>query len=79
MFITKFCLLENRILITKDNDFLASFLVNEEPKKLIIVRTGNIGNQELLTLFKNNIVKIKELLALGNLIEMTRKDIVLHK
>lgn len=69
---------EKRILITKDNDFLESFLLKAEPEKLIIVRTGNIRNAELLTIFRTNMNKIIELLGQGNLVEITIEDIVLH-
>ena len=31
---------ESRIVITKDADFLESYLVKNEPKKLILVKTG---------------------------------------
>ncbi|MEC4884839.1 MAG: DUF5615 family PIN-like protein, partial [Scytonema sp. PMC 1070.18] len=34
---------ENRIVITKDKDFLDSFLVNKQPFKLLLVTTGNIS------------------------------------
>jgi len=35
---------ENRVVVTKDNDFLDSFLLIGKPKKLIFVKTGNIKN-----------------------------------
>lgn len=35
---------QQRVVITKDSDFLNSFLLKKEPSKLIIVRTGNITN-----------------------------------
>lgn len=36
---------EDRIVITKDNDFLDSYLLIGKPQKLIFIRTGNIKNQ----------------------------------
>ena len=41
-------LLEQRILITKDADFVNSFLLRGEPFQLLLVATGNIRNAELL-------------------------------
>jgi len=46
------------IVITKDSDFVDSFLLRREPWKLLLVSTGNIRNAELETLFLANISKI---------------------
>ncbi|AHM61236.1 hypothetical protein D770_14910 [Flammeovirgaceae bacterium 311] len=43
--IAKFANDDARVVISKDSDFLESFLVKSEPHKLIIVRTGNIPNK----------------------------------
>ncbi|MHB8339016.1 MAG: DUF5615 family PIN-like protein [Ignavibacteriaceae bacterium] len=39
---------EKRIVVSKDNDFLDSFLIKSEPSKLIMVKTGNIPNKKLI-------------------------------
>ena len=44
----------NYILITKDQDFRNSFLLNSKPKKLIKIDLGNISNEKLLTIIKNS-------------------------
>ena len=41
---------ENRIVITKDSDFLDSFFVKAIPPKLLLVSTGNIKNKALISL-----------------------------
>lgn len=46
---------ENRIVITKDADFLDSYLLFEKPAKLLLVKTGNIPNSDLLKLFHDNL------------------------
>ncbi|MEL6534596.1 MAG: DUF5615 family PIN-like protein [Bacteroidota bacterium] len=38
----------NCILISKDQDFKQSYLVNQTPKRLLKVNTGNLPNQALL-------------------------------
>ena len=38
---------EERIVVTKDDDFVQSFLLRNQPKRLMLVATGNIGNAEL--------------------------------
>jgi len=53
--VTRIALSESRIVITKDNDFLSSYIVKKQPEKLIIVSTGNITNAELLQLFDLNL------------------------
>jgi len=46
---------EQCVIVTKDSDFVESFLLKREPWKLLLVSTGNIGNDELLRLFQSNI------------------------
>jgi len=70
---------EKRIVITKDKDFLESFLVNATPEKLIVVRTGNIPNSILLKLFENNLELMQLMLSRSNLIEITRNEIAEHE
>ena len=76
--ITQIALSQDRIVITKDTDFLESFLLKSIPNKLIIVRTGNIPNTVLLHLFDSNIELIKTMIARSNLIEITRTEIAEH-
>ena len=70
---------EDRIVITKDVDFLESFIVKAEPKKLIIVKTGNISNFELLTVFKDNLPMLLKMISRSNLLEISRTEIVEHE
>ena len=68
-----------KIVVTKDNDFLESFLLNSQPEKLIVVRTGNIPNPILLKIFDNNLELIKSMISRSNLIEITRNEIAEHE
>ena len=77
--ITEIAFNEKRIVITKDNDFLESFLLNSKPEKLIVVRTGNIPNPILLKIFDNNLELIKSMISRSNLIEITRNEIAEHE
>ena len=76
--ITEIALSQKRIVITKDLDFLESFLLNSEPDKLIVVRTGNIPNAVLLKIFDVNLELIKLMISRSNLIEITRTEIAEH-
>ena len=59
--------IENRIIITKDLDFIKSYLLKGDPKKLILVKTGNIVNKHLVKIFKDNLAIILELIERSNL------------
>jgi len=69
---------ENRIVITKDTDFYKSFFVIGKPRKLLLVSTGNIKNSELKSLFESNWNKIVKLFERQQIIELTRKNIIVH-
>jgi len=70
---------ENRIVITKDSDFLDSFYVNSIPPKLLLVSTGNIKNKALLSLFDSNIEKIVELFDTYSFVELDNIEILGHE
>lgn len=69
---------EGRIIITKDSDFLESYLLYGVPDKLIVIKTGNISNRELLKLFQENLQVICKLIKRSNYIEITRFEIAEH-
>jgi predicted nuclease of predicted toxin-antitoxin system len=50
---------EQRIVVTKDTDFVTSFVLHGRPHKLLLVSTGNIGNDELVDLFTKHIEMIE--------------------
>lgn len=41
---------ENRIIVTKDDDFIDYFLIKGAPPKVLLIETGNISNKDLLVL-----------------------------
>jgi predicted nuclease of predicted toxin-antitoxin system len=49
--INQISLLEQRIVVTKDSDFLNSFLLQQRPYKLLLITTGNISNRDLEALY----------------------------
>jgi predicted nuclease of predicted toxin-antitoxin system len=58
--INKLSVSEERILITKDSDFLESLVVKNEPYKLILVKLGNTSKKELLEFFSRKFTEIIE-------------------
>ncbi|MBC6478446.1 MAG: DUF5615 family PIN-like protein [Hormoscilla sp. GM7CHS1pb] len=69
----------NRIVISKDRDFFDSFMISQEPYKLLFLTTGNINNTELVALFINNMPQLAELFQQYSLIEMNRSTIIVHQ
>ena len=63
---------EDRVLITKDADFVDSFLVRGLPPRLLFVTTGNVTNENLLLLFRSNLPAIVQTLASHTFVEIDR-------
>ncbi|MDZ4844693.1 MAG: DUF5615 family PIN-like protein [Chitinophagales bacterium] len=70
---------EQRIVISKDEDFLNTHLLKKSPPRLLIERTGNIENNQLLSLFERNWVKLIDFLQKNALIEITVAEIIVHE
>ncbi|MDX1939076.1 MAG: DUF5615 family PIN-like protein [Saprospiraceae bacterium] len=69
---------ENRIVITKDNDFWESYVLKNEPKNLFLITTGNIKNKSLLELFDKNWAEIEHKLSLHSFLEMDNTQLIAH-
>lgn len=52
--INEISILEDRILITKDSDFYYSYVAVRKPKKLVLVKLGNMRLKELKAYFERN-------------------------
>ncbi len=74
--IIQIALSENRCVISKDSDFLDSFLLKSEPRKLVMVNTGNIPNKDLIVIFSKNLNQIITMLSRSNLVEINRNEII---
>jgi predicted nuclease of predicted toxin-antitoxin system len=70
---------QERIVITKDRDFLDSFILQQQPYKLLLVTTGNIPNTQLLELFTQNLSQLCDLFTQHSLIELNRDDLLVHQ
>ena len=69
---------EQYVVVTKDSDFVESFLLRREPWKLLLVSTGNISNLALEALFASNILKVVEGFDIFHFIEIERSRLVFH-
>jgi predicted nuclease of predicted toxin-antitoxin system len=70
---------QERIVITKDYDFVDSFLTIQQPYKLLLVTTGNIKNSELEALFADNLGILVALLTEHTYVELSRNAIITHQ
>lgn len=70
---------EQRIVVSKDADFIESLLISEKPYKLLYIATGNISNKELQKLFKNNMDDIERAFSSYRLIELTPSSLIIHQ
>lgn len=69
---------EQRIVITKDADFVDTFLRQGEPYKLLLVSAGNLKNRELFELLDRYLPQLEEVFATTSYVELTRNMLVLH-
>ena len=72
-----FSLTQNCFVVTKDSDFVETFLLRHEPWKLL-VSTGNIDNDELLRLFHLNVDQLAASFKTFNFIELNRTSMICH-
>lgn len=69
---------EKRVVITKDSDFVDSFLLEAKPYKLLLVSTGNISNRDLEALLIPQLETIVEALETASFVEITRTSLIIH-
>ena len=70
---------QERIVITKDSDFLDSHLIQGIPGKLLLLTTGNIVNKDLLHLIEKYFERIVQLFETYDLIEINNEMIIVHE
>ncbi len=69
---------ESRVVITKDADFVESFLVRGVPAKLLLISTGNISNPQLEALIARNESAILTELVANAFIELDRTTLTVR-
>lgn len=69
---------EQRVVVTKDSDFVDSFILHKRPWKLLLVSTGNISNRELEHLFAANLSAISNGFLSFDYIEISRTNVIFH-
>lgn len=69
---------DGRIVVSKDADFVQTFLVTGEPM-LLLISTGNINNAELEKLLHANLSGIEAAFATSRFVEITGEALVVHE
>lgn len=69
---------DGRVVVTKDADFVQSFLLTGDPK-LLLISTGNINNETLEKILRSNLTAIEAAFASNQFIELTRDALVVHE
>ncbi len=70
---------ENRIVVTKDVDFVDSFIITRRPPKLLLISTGNFTNAELESLLLPRLSAIAGAFETCDYVQLTRAALVVHE
>ena len=66
---------EDRVVVSKDNDFRVSHLLGGTPARLLIVSSGNITNRDLLALIDGHLDAVVAAFEGASLVELTADDL----
>jgi predicted nuclease of predicted toxin-antitoxin system len=69
---------DGRIVVSKDSDFVQSFLLTGQPA-LLLVSTGNVSNVELEGLIHRNMAAIEKAFVSARYVEVTRSTLIVHE
>jgi len=69
---------EQRVVVTKDADFVNSFIISRRPAKLLLVSTGNITNADLEVLVVAALPAIEAAFQTHDYVEFGRTALIVH-
>ena len=70
---------EQRIVVTKDDDFVQSFLITGRPAKLLLVSAGNIANSELEKIIRAHVLEVVEAFEAAAFVELGRESLTVRE
>ncbi|MGA0560298.1 DUF5615 family PIN-like protein [Larkinella sp. VNQ87] len=70
---------QQRIVVTKDTDFWESHLLKNTPRKLLLLKTGNMNNDRLIALLEMCLDQLQVSFETAVLIEITNEAIIVHR
>ncbi len=69
---------DDRVVVTKDHDFLDGHLLNDAPQRLLLVTTGNIRNDDLIALIEAVEPLLVETFERSVFVEVNRGAVIGH-
>ncbi len=69
---------EARIVMTKDADFVPRGVFRRQPRKLLLIATGNIRNQALEALLLRNLTLLESMFIEHDFIELTAESLIVR-
>jgi predicted nuclease of predicted toxin-antitoxin system len=70
---------DERIVVTKDADFVQSFLLRNTPERLLLIASGNVGNAELERLLAVALPEILDAFDCARYVELSKKSLIIHE
>jgi len=70
---------DGRVVVTKDQDFRDGHLLARSPRQLLVVATGNITNDALLSLFELHLDAIVSALDEADFVEVSQDALALGR
>jgi len=69
---------QDRVVVSKDRDFRDAYLLRGTPRRLLIVSTGNISNDDLLALFAEHLPAVVAALEEARVVELGPEKLIIH-
>jgi predicted nuclease of predicted toxin-antitoxin system len=70
---------EQRIVVTKDADFVQSYLVKGRPSRLLLISTGNISNDALEKELHAHLDSVLDAFETGRFVELGEGFLTVHE
>ncbi len=70
---------DGRVVVTKDDDFVQSYLLRNSPQRLMLIACGNIGNSELERLIIAALPSITAAFETAHYIEIGNNSLIIHE
>lgn len=70
---------KGRVVVTKDDDFVRSYLVTGRPKRLLLISTGNISNDALERIVRTHVDDVSNALTTATFVELGRNSLTVHE
>ncbi len=76
--INELSLKDRLVVVTKDADFVNSFLLHGSPYKLLLISAGNMSNEALEALLESRFPALVAALTDNHFVELDRENLIIH-